>query len=226
MPAATPIKRPIKVSQLVRRRLKELKRTPRELAEAVQVSEDYVADLLAGRRAPPAPGRTDLYDRMTKFLRLHRNDLPTCAKVERESMGTKQKRPDPKVRALLLALCEPVKGKKLDRRFVKRDQETANLDRLIAQRLLEVAQGFVRRQLDDEVGIRVAANREGVTYLAMRMRLLEFLDCTVETLTAGDYDLFIRPRIGFWDIDLETQAMRIVLRSQEPAPRQRRAMGF
>jgi len=226
MPAATPIKRPIKVSQLVRRRLKELKRTPRELAEAVQVSEDYVADLLAGRRAPPAPGRTDLYDRMTKFLRLHRNDLPTCAKVERESMGTKQKRPDPKVRALLLALCEPVKCKKLDRRFAKRDQETAQLDRLIAQRLLEVAQGFVRRQLDDEVGIRVAANREGVTYLAMRMRLLEFLDCTVETLTAGDYDLFIRPRIGFWDIDLETQAMRIVLRSQEPAPRQRRAMGF
>ena len=226
MPAATPIKRPIKVSQLVRRRLKELKRSPRELAEAIQVSEEYVGDLLAGRRAPPAPGRTDLYDRMTKFLRLHRNDLPTCAKVEREALGTKQKRPDPKVRALLLSLCEPVKAKKLDRRFTKRDQETANLDRLIAQRLLEVAQGFVRRQLDDEVGIRVAANREGISYLAMRMRLLEFLDATVESLSVSDHDVFIRPRIGFWDIDLETTAMRIVLRSQEPAPRQRRAMGF
>lgn len=226
MPAATPIKRPIKVSQLVRRRLKELKRTPRELAEAVQVSEEYVADLLAGRRSPPAPGRTDLYDRMTKFLRLHRNDLPTCAKVEREAIGTKRTRPDPKVRALLLALCEPTMAKKLDRRFVKRDQETASLDRLIAQRLLEVAQGFVRRQLDDEVGIRVAANREGVTYLQMRMRLLEFLDATVESLSVTDHDIFIRPRIGFWEIDLETQAMRIVLRSQEPAPRQRRAMGF
>src|SRR5690348_15333950 len=154
MPAATPIKRPIKVSQLVRRRLKELKRTPRELAEAVQVSEEYVADLLAGRRSPPAPGRTDLYDRMTKFLRLHRNDLPTCAKVEREAIGTKRTRPDPKVRALLLALCEPTMAKKLDRRFAKRDQETASLDRLIAQRFLEVAQGFVRRQLDDEVGDR------------------------------------------------------------------------
>ncbi|HWH04293.1 MAG TPA: helix-turn-helix transcriptional regulator [Gemmatimonadales bacterium] len=211
---------------MVRRRLKELKRTPRELAEAIQVSEEYVGDLLAGRRAPPAPGRTDLYDRMTKFLRLHRNDLPTCAKVERESMDTKQKRPDPKVRALLLELCEPVKAKKLDRRFTKRDQETAALDRLVAQRLLEVAQGFVRRQLDDEVGIRVAANREGVTYLQMRMRLLEFLDATVESLSVTDYDVFIRPRIGFWEIDLETNAMRIVLRSQEPAPRQRRAMGF
>ena len=118
MPAATPIKRPIKVSQLVRRRLKELKRTPRELAEAVQVSEEYVSDLLAGRRAPPAPGRTDLYDRMTKFLRLHRNDLPTCAKVEREAIGTKRTRPDPKVRALLLGLCEPTLAKKLDRRYL------------------------------------------------------------------------------------------------------------
>ena len=45
MAAATPLKRPIKVSQLMRRRLKELQRTPRELAEAVQVPETYIADL-------------------------------------------------------------------------------------------------------------------------------------------------------------------------------------
>jgi len=38
MPAALPLKQPVKVSQLVRRRLRELKRTPRELAEAVRVS--------------------------------------------------------------------------------------------------------------------------------------------------------------------------------------------
>ncbi|HEY6807857.1 MAG TPA: helix-turn-helix transcriptional regulator, partial [Gemmatimonadales bacterium] len=212
MPAATPLKRPVKVSQLLRRRLKELKRTPRELAEAAQVSEEYVSDLLAGRRDPPAPGRTDLYDRMTKFLRLHRNDLPTCAKAEREGMAVKTKRPDAKIRALLLELCDPTKARKLDRRLSKRDTETAVLDRLIAQRLLEVAQGFVRRQLDDEVGIRVAANREGISYLEMRMRLLEFLDCTVDSLSAADHEVFIRPRIGSWDIDLETQAMRIVLR--------------
>lgn len=39
MAAALPLKRPVKVGELVRRRLRELKRTPRELAEAVQVSE-------------------------------------------------------------------------------------------------------------------------------------------------------------------------------------------
>src|SRR6266566_353492 len=83
MPAALPLKDPVKVGQLLRRRLRELKRTPRELAEAIQVSEDYMADLVSGRRRPPAPGRSDLYAPMTKFLRLHRNDLPTCARAER-----------------------------------------------------------------------------------------------------------------------------------------------
>src|SRR2546428_481478 len=83
MPAALPLKDPVKVGQLLRRRLRELKRTPRELAEAVQVTEDYMADLVSGRRRPPAPGRSDLYAPMTKFLRLHRNDLPTCARAER-----------------------------------------------------------------------------------------------------------------------------------------------
>jgi len=59
MAAALPLKRPVKVGELVRRRLRELKRTPRELADAVQVSEIYIADLVAGRRRPPAPGRMD-----------------------------------------------------------------------------------------------------------------------------------------------------------------------
>ena len=83
MPAASPLKNPVKVSLLLRRRLRELKRTPRELAEAVKVSEDYMADLVAGRRRPPAPSRSDLYTPMTKFLRPRINtwdiDLETHA---------------------------------------------------------------------------------------------------------------------------------------------------
>src|SRR2546427_10185400 len=87
MPAAVPLKHPVKVGQLVRRRLRELKRTPRELAEAVQVSEDYIVDIVAGRRRPPAPGRIDLYAPMARVLRLHRNDLPPCARGERSGIG-------------------------------------------------------------------------------------------------------------------------------------------
>jgi len=116
MPAALPLKQPVKVSQLVRRRLRELKRTPLELAEAVKVSEAYMSDLVAGRRPPPAPGRTDLYVPMAKFLRLHRNDLPTCARVERAQEGVGHRRPDPQVWNLVLELCDPARQRSLARR--------------------------------------------------------------------------------------------------------------
>src|SRR3989442_7746658 len=114
MPAALPLKHPVKVGQLVRRRLRELKRTPRELAEAVQVSEDYIVDLVAGRRRPPAPRRIDLYAPMDRFLRLHRNDLPTCARVERLAEPAARHRPDPREWKLLVELREPGKGPLLD----------------------------------------------------------------------------------------------------------------
>ena len=224
MPAAGPLKRPVRVGQLMRRRLRELQRTPRELAEAVQVPEAYIADLLAGRRRPPAPGRTDVYERMTKFLRLHRNDLSTCARAERAGERRNHRRPAARVRELLLVLCEPAKARALERRLAK--QGGVELEYLIVQRLLEVAQSFVRRQLDDEVGIRIAATREGCTYLEMRMLLLEFLDATAESLTPEDHEAFVRSRIAAWDIDLDTHAMRIVLRTQEPAPRQKRALSL
>src|SRR5947209_20126814 len=138
MASATPLKQPFKVGWLMRRRLRELKRTPRELAAAVQFSETYIADLLAGRRRPPAPGRTDVYDRMTKFLRLHRNDLPTCARAERESLGSRRRRLHPTVRRALLDVCQPVKARALARP-VANDRGPA-LELLIPSRLLEVAQ--------------------------------------------------------------------------------------
>src|SRR2546425_2498769 len=115
MPAALPLKDPVKVGQLLRRRLRELKRTPRELAEAVQVSEDYMADLVSGRRRPPAPGRSDLYAPMTKFLRLHRNDLPTCARAERAA-AVAAGRPDPEGGRQGLELCAPERQRLLQRR--------------------------------------------------------------------------------------------------------------
>ena len=167
----------------------------------------------------------DVYAPMTKFLKLHRNDLPTCAKAERESETKSRRRPNGDVRQQLLDLCaDPARARMLSRRVGRKDG--VMLERLIVGRLLEVAQGFVRRQLDDDVGIRIAASRDGCTYLEMRMKLMELLDATPEGLTPHDADEFVRPRIAAWDIDLETNAMRIVLRSQEPAPRQVRALSI
>ncbi len=224
MSVALPLKRPVKVGQLVRRRLKELKRTPQELADVLQVSERYIVDLVAGRRQPPPPGRSEVYAKMTRFLRLHRNDLPTCAQAERDGTTRHRHLPDPRVRAMLLALCEPAKARSLSRRFAHK--RYAPLAHLVVERLLEVARGFARRQLEDEVGMRVTASRDGSSFIDVRMRLLEFLDVTPESLTPEDCADFIRLRIASWDIDLETYAMRIILRSQEAAPRQKRVLGL
>src|SRR2546422_2829446 len=93
---------------------------------------------------------------MTKFLRLHRNDLPTCARAERaaaEAAG----RPDPEVCRQVLELCAPERQRVLQRRFAR--PGGAELERGIVGRLLLVAQGFVNRKLEDEGGLRMAAGR-------------------------------------------------------------------
>lgn len=214
-PTAAPLTRPVKVGDLVRRRLRELGRTQRELADAINLPEIWVADLVAGRRVPPAPGQSDVYDGMTRFLRLHRNDLPLCARTERDRMVNGRRRPSRRVREMLLALCAPARARVIVRRLA--GTRGAELEHVIVDRLLGVCKSFVHRQLDDAFGIRVAARRAGFSPAEQRMRLLEFLDTTPATLTPGDVDDFVRPRLGAWDIDLENHAMRIVLRSQEPA---------
>jgi hypothetical protein len=95
------------VGELLRQRLKELKRTSRDLAEAVEVPTAYIDELISGRRRPPLPGRTDLYERMTSFLRLGRNDLVNRARAERATSAADSAGPQAEVRKLLLELCEP-----------------------------------------------------------------------------------------------------------------------
>ena len=76
-----------------------------------------------------------------------------------------------------------------------------------------MARGFVIRRLDDEVGLRVAAGREGKEYLDIRMRLLEFLDAVPDSVTVDDCMDFVIPRIATWGIDLDSRTMRMQLRS-------------
>jgi hypothetical protein len=210
VPQAVPLKTPIPVGELVVRRLRQLKRTPGELAAAARVSETYITELMAGRRRAPAPG-SDVYVTMGKFLGLHRDDLPSCARAERAAERPGQRRPSPEVRRLVLELCDPQQARTITRRLAR--PEGAELEWVIVSRLLEVARGFVIRKLEDEVGMRVAAGREGRAYLDVRMRLLEFLDAVPDSVTTADCEDFLRPRIATWAIDLESRTMRIQLRS-------------
>ncbi|MBI2404089.1 MAG: hypothetical protein HYW52_10375 [Gemmatimonadetes bacterium] len=222
MPLPLPQKDLPTLRTLLRLRLKEINRSAEELAQAAEVPSHYVDDLIGGRRRPPLPGRTDIYERMTTFLKLGRNELAQCARAERaNAQAAGGAGPEPAIGRVLLALCEPATARQLARR--RTAEGPAELAQ-VTQRLLDVIQGTVRRVLEDEIALRVAAARRGSTYLAMRFRVLEFLDATPETLTADDVAEFVAPRIGLWDVDLETGVLRVVLRTEEPRGRQRRAV--
>jgi len=58
------------VALVLRHRLKELGVEQRGLAAAADVTEFYISQLLNGKKAPPAPSRTDIYEKMEAFLKL------------------------------------------------------------------------------------------------------------------------------------------------------------
>ena len=69
---------------VIRHRLVELGLEQRDLARAARVTESYVSQLLTRRKSPPAPNRTDIYDRMDKFLRLPGGELAKLAELQRK----------------------------------------------------------------------------------------------------------------------------------------------
>ncbi len=203
------------LGELLHRRLRELGCSPAELAAAVAVPAQYIDDLISGSRRPPRPSRTDIYPKMTAFLRLGRTEIVACADAERSGAApTVISCPDAQVRSRLLALCAPDTARKLERREARGGAGTPELVGYF-QRLLDVAQGAVRRMLDDQIGLRGLAAARGTSYEGMRLRVLEFLDATVDTLTTEDLSEFLAPRIERWDVDLETGVFRVVMRTHE-----------
>ena len=55
------------VSLVIRQRLEAFGLEQRELARAARVTESYISQLLTRKKAPPAPGPTDLYAKMDRF---------------------------------------------------------------------------------------------------------------------------------------------------------------
>ena len=72
------------VSLLIRQRLSELGLDQKDLAGAAEVTESYISQLLARKKAPPAPGRTDIYEKIGEFLELPQGELSKLAEVQRQ----------------------------------------------------------------------------------------------------------------------------------------------
>jgi len=80
----------VDVPLVIKHRLKELGLDQKDLAAAAQVTESYISQLLARKKAPPAPGRTDIYEKMGRFLKLPNEELSKLAELQRqEDLRTK-----------------------------------------------------------------------------------------------------------------------------------------
>src|SRR5579864_3937325 len=202
------------VPLVISRRLKELGLEQKDLAAAAQVTESYISQLLARKKAPPAPERTDIYDKIGKFLKLRSGELSKLADVQRKE-ALRKKVADPpmplfrEVRELILLKCEPRKRKQIRGIFEK--EPFGELERLITQKLLDVAKRVAREELESENWLRLVARLSKRSYEQMRVMILEFLDTDVFHVSVENCVSFLDPLIESWNIDLETFGVEVVL---------------
>jgi transcriptional regulator with XRE-family HTH domain len=204
----------VDVSLVIRRRLEEFGLEQRDLAQAAQVTESYISQLLTGKRTPPAPNRTDIYDKMDKFLKLPSGELARLADHQRKEQLKRELGDEPaplfrEVRALILRKCNPNTARHVRAVFEK--QPFGELERLVTQKLLDVVKGLAQQELENAAWLRSVAELGGRSYEAMRVSVLEFLDRDIFHVSAEDCISFLDPLIASWDIDLATFALEIVL---------------
>jgi transcriptional regulator with XRE-family HTH domain len=126
------------VALVIRQRLDELGLDQRDLADAADVTESYVSQILTRKKAPPAPERTDIYDRMDRFLKLPPGELARVAEAHLKE-ELKRRLGDtaplvPALRELILRKCVPAQREQV-RAIIER-QPFGELERLVAQILL------------------------------------------------------------------------------------------
>jgi transcriptional regulator with XRE-family HTH domain len=202
---------------LIRHRLEELGLEQKDLAAAAQVTESYVSQLLARKKVPPAPGRTDIYEKIEKALRLPGGELSSLAEMQRKEELRKKVAEPPQplfgeCRELILRKCDPARQKEVRRIFEK--EPFGELERLVTQKLLDVAQGVARQQLRSEEWLRRTAQYSDRSYEQMRVAMLDFLDTDVFHVSAENCISFLDPIVESWDIDLKTFGMEVVLNAE------------
>jgi transcriptional regulator with XRE-family HTH domain len=199
---------------VIRNRLEELGLEQQDLARAARVTESYISQLLTRKKAPPAPSRTDIYDRMDKFLKLPSGELAKLATLQRKEQLKRELGDEPvplfhEVRELMLRKCNPDKEKHVRAIFEK--QPFGELERLVTQKLLDVVKRVAKDELENDYWLRMVAQLSGRSYEEMRVIVLEFLDTDIFHVSAENCVSFLDPLIESWDIDLATFGLEIVL---------------
>jgi transcriptional regulator with XRE-family HTH domain len=204
----------VDVCLAIKQRLEKLGLEQRDLAAAAEVTESYISQLLTRKKLPPAPGRTDIYDKMGRFLKLPGGKLAKLAEHQRKeelkrNLGDPPKPLFKEVRELILRKCVPAKEKQI--RVIFEKQPFGELERLVTQKLLDVIKKIAKEELNSEKWLHLVARLAGQSYEQMRVTLLEFLDTDVFSLSPENCVSFLDPLIESWDVDLTTFGMEIVL---------------
>ena len=199
---------------LIRQRLVELGLEQKDLAAAAQVTESYISQLLTRKKMPPAPDRTDIYDKMSRALKLPAGKLARLADLQRKE-ELKRSLNDPpaplfkEVRELILQKCSPARQEAVRAIFEK--QPFGELERLVTQRLLDVVKKVVKEELESDNWVHLVARISGHSYEDMRVIVLEFLDTDIFNVSVENCVSFLDPLIESWDIDLASFGVEIVL---------------
>lgn len=198
----------------IKQRMEDLGLEQKDLATGAEVTESYISQLLTRRKAPPAPERTDIYSKLEKSLKLPRGRLSSIAELQRKE-ELKRKVVEPpaplfkEVRQLILRKCSPDKRDEVRAIFEK--QPFGELERLITQKILDVAKRLAAQELHREQWLHLFARLSHRSYRELRVSILEFLDTDVFHVSDENCIAFLEPMIESWDVDLATFSMEIIL---------------
>jgi transcriptional regulator with XRE-family HTH domain len=204
----------VDVCLVIKERLEDLGLGQKDLAAAAQVTESYVSQLLTRKKLPPAPDRTDIYEKIGAFLKLPSGKLAKLADAQRRE-ELKRGFEDPpaplfaEVRELILRKCAPERRHQVQTIFQR--QPFGELERLVTQKLLDVIKGVAREELESETWLRSVARLSGRSYKQTRVTILEFLDTDVFHLSSESCVSFLDPLLESWDVDLTTFSIAFVL---------------
>lgn len=199
---------------VLRHRLKELGLEQRDLAKAAGVTESYISQLLNGKKSPPTPGRTQIYEEMEAFLKLPKGELSRLAELQlidelKSRLGDPPRPLFSEVRILILRKCAQENERRIRAIFQK--EPFGETERLVTQKLMDVVKGVVREESGRDGWLQEVSRLSRRSRRQIRAGIPEFLETDVFHVSTDYCVLFLGPVIESWDIDLESFAIEIML---------------
>jgi transcriptional regulator with XRE-family HTH domain len=203
----------VDLALFIKSRLEELGLEQKDLAACAQVTESYISQLLARKKAPPSTGRTEIYARMSRFLRLPEDELSKLANLQRRERLKKiladQLTPlRAQCRDLILAKCAA--GRRGEVRVIFERESFGELERLVTQTLLDIAKAITRDHLRDEERLELMAQLTGQTPDQVRDQSRRFVESEAFQVSEEICAAFLGLLIESWDIDLKTFRIDVI----------------